>query len=220
MSAHPGWPVELTAGPVTLRPPRLRDARAWSEVRMRNRPWLEPWEPSSPFPWSERNGPGTWPQLHGALRKAARNGTMLPFMVLYGGRLCGQITVSNIVHGVQRSCTVGYWVDGALAGRGIIPAALALVIDHCFAEVQLHRVEIDIRPENTASLRVVAKLGLRREGYFERYLDIDGAWRDHVAFAVTAEEVRGASMLSRLGALPTPPSWRDTGAGRGCGGPA
>ena len=90
------------------------------------------------------------------------------------------MNVSNIVHGVQRSCTVGYWVDGALAGRGIMPTALALVIDHCFTEVGLHRVEIDIRPENTASLRVVEKLGLRREGYYERYLDIDGAWRDHV----------------------------------------
>ena len=64
-----------------------------------------------------------------------------------------------------------------------IGAAVALLIDHCFTEVGLHRVEIDIRPENGASLRVVDKLGLRREGFYERYLDIDGAWRDHVAFA-------------------------------------
>ena len=50
-----------------------------------------------------------------------------------------------------------------------------MVIDHCFTEVGLHRVEINIRPENAASLRVVEKLGLRREGFYERYLDIDGA---------------------------------------------
>ncbi len=119
---------------------------------------------------------------------------MLPFVITYGGRLVGQINVSNVVHGVLRSCTVGYWVDRAVAGRGIAPTALALVIDHCFAAVGLHRVEVDIRPENAASLRVVEKLGLRREGYYERFLDIDGGWRDHVAFAVTVEELRGRSM--------------------------
>ena len=72
----------------------------------------------------------------------------------------------------------------------------------------LHRVEVDIRPENRASLRVVEKLGLRREGFYERFLDIDGAWRDHVAFAVTIEEVAGRTMLSRLPALPPEPLWR------------
>jgi [ribosomal protein S5]-alanine N-acetyltransferase len=204
---HPGWPAELSAGPVSLRPPRLRDARTWSEIRLRNEAWLEAWEPTSPYSWAERNAPGAWPQLHSALRKAARAGTMLPFMLVYGERLAGQINASNIIHGVQRSCTIGYWVDGALAGRGIVPTGLALVIDHCFM-IGLHRVEIDIRPENRASLRVVEKLGLRREGFYERYLDIDGAWRDHVAFAVTVEDLHGQTMISRLPILPAAPAWR------------
>ncbi len=208
MNNHPGWPADLGAGPVSLRAPRLRDARAWSEIRLRNKTWLEPWEPSSPYGWDERNTPGAWPQLHSATRKAARAGTMLPFMLLYGGRLAGQVNASNIVHGVQRSCTIGYWIDGALAGRGIVPTGLALVIDHCFTAVGLHRAEIDIRPENQASLRVVEKLGLRREGFYERYLDIDGAWRDHAAFAITIEELGGATLLSRLPSLPAAPSWR------------
>jgi [ribosomal protein S5]-alanine N-acetyltransferase len=199
-----------TAGPVELRPPRLRDARAWSEIRLRNERWLNPWEPTSGVPWAERNAVSAWPSLHSALRSAARRGTMLPFMVVYGGRLVGQMNVSNVVHGALRSCTVGYWVDQLVAGRGVTPTALALVIDHCFAEVGLHRVEVDIRPENRASLRVVEKLGLRHEGYYERFLDIDGAWRDHVAFAVTFEELHGRSMLSRVPQLPAAPSWRST----------
>ncbi|MGH3491727.1 MAG: GNAT family N-acetyltransferase [Sciscionella sp.] len=205
MSAHPGWPATLTAGPVRLRAPRLRDGRAWSEIRLRNEAWLLTWEPTSPVAWPERNAPSAWPPLHAALRKAGRSGTMLPFMIDYGGRVVGQVNVSNVVHGAQRSCTIGYWVDGAVAGRGITPTAVAMVIDHCFGAVGLHRVEIDIRPENTASLRVVDKLRLRREGFYERYLDIDGAWRDHVAFAVTVEEVQAGPMLSRLPAVPPPP---------------
>jgi ribosomal-protein-alanine N-acetyltransferase len=199
------WPVQLAAGPVVLRAPRMRDAGVWSEVRTRNQQWLEPWEPSSAVRWADRHSRTAWPPLYSALRKAGRNGTMMPFAITYGGRLVGQVNASNIVHGVLRSCTIGYWIDSTVAGRGITPTAVGLVIDHCFSAVGLHRVEIDIRPENAASLRVVEKLGLRREGYYERFLDINGGWRDHVAFAVTVEELRGASILSRLGGIPTPP---------------
>lgn len=205
MTKHPGWPAQLSAGPVLLRAPRLRDGRVWSEIRLRNELWLQHWEPTAPQTWIERNSVPSWAPLHSALRKAGRRGTMLPFVITYGGRLAGQINVSNVVHGVLRSCTVGYWVDRACAGRNVVPTALALVIDHCFSAVGLHRVEVDIRPENTASLRVVEKLGLRREGYLERFLDIDGGWRDHIAFAITVEELHGRSMLGRLPGLPVPP---------------
>lgn len=176
-------------------------------MRLRNERWLSPWEPTSAYSWIARNTASAWPAMNSALRKAARQGTALPFVICYGGRLVGQINVSNVVHGALRSCTVGYWLDGAVAGRGVTPAALAVVIDHCFGPVGLHRVEIDIRPENAPSLRVVEKLGLRQEGYYERFLDIDGAWRDHRAFAITAEELGGAPMISRLSALPVEPSW-------------
>ena len=172
---------------------------------MRNQEWLSPWEATSSLRWADRNSIAAWPPLLAALRKAARAGTMLPFIVTYGSRLVGQMNVSNVVHGALRGCSVGYWIDSAVAGRGITPTALALVIDHCFTGVGLHRVQVDIRPENAASLRVVDKLGLRREGYFERFLDIDGAWRDHIAFAITVEELGGRSLLSRLRTLPPMP---------------
>jgi ribosomal-protein-alanine N-acetyltransferase len=208
MGRTPGWPATPSAGAVLLRPPRLRDARVGSEIRLRNERWLTPWEPTSPHSWDERNSVTAWPALHSALRGAGRKGTMLPFVICYGGRLVGQLNVSNVVHGAQRSCTVGYWIDEAMAGRNITPTALAIAIDHCFGAVGLHRVEVDIRPENRASLRVVEKLGLRREGFYERFLDIDGGWRDHVAFAVTVEELAGRTMVSRLAVLPPEPSWR------------
>jgi ribosomal-protein-alanine N-acetyltransferase len=130
---------------------------------------------------------------------------MLPFMIAYGGRLVGQVNASNVVRGVLRSCSIGYWLDATVAGRGITPTAVALLVDHCFAAAGLHRVQIDVRPENVASLRVVAKLGLRQEGRLERLLDINGAWRDHLSFAITVEELAGGTLLSRLGRHPPPP---------------
>lgn len=111
-------------------------------------------------------------------------------------RLVGQLTVSSITWGSLRSANIGYWVDEACAGRGITPTAVALAVDHCFGPAALHRVEVCIRPENAASLRVVHKLGFRPEGLRRAYLHIDGAWRDHEAFALTAEDVP-EGLLSR-----------------------
>jgi [ribosomal protein S5]-alanine N-acetyltransferase len=123
------------------------------------------------------------------LRAEASQRRMLPFVVTYADRLVGQLTVGGIVRGSLRSAYLGYWIDHAFAGRGITPTAVALAVDHCFGVVGLHRIEINIRPENTASLRVVEKLGLRSEGYRPSYLHIDGAWRDHMVFAVTEGEI-------------------------------
>ena len=122
-------------------------------------------------------------------RREARAGRMLPFAVVVGDRLAGQLTVSSVVRGAFDAAAVGYWVDERLAGRGIIPAAVALAADYCFQVMHLHRIEIAIRPENLKSLRVVAKLGFRPEGLRPRYLHIDGDWRDHLVFALNAEEV-------------------------------
>ena len=110
--------------------------------------------------------------------------------------MVGQVTVSGVTWGSARSANLGYWIDRAHAGRNITTTAVALVIDHCFTTVGLHRIEVAVRPENTASLRVVHKLGLRQEGEAPRYLHIDGDWRDHLLFGITREEVPG-TLLSR-----------------------
>jgi len=188
-----GWPVSLADGRVGLRPLRMRDATTWSEVRIRNERWLSPWEgrPESQLPstWAERHSPAVFTAMLRSIRKEARAGRTLPLAITYDGRLAGQVTASNIVRGAFDSVAVGYWVDGAIAGRGVLPNALALLVDHCFGEVGLHRIEANIRPENVASRRVVEKLGFRAEGQHLRYLFIDGAWRDHLSFAVTREDV-------------------------------
>jgi len=131
------------------------------------------------------------------LRGQARVGTMLPFAILYDDAVVGQLTVSNVVRGVLRSAHVGYWIDKGHAGRGVTTTALALAVDHCFGPVGLHRIQADIRPENAASRRVVEKLGFRQEAYYVRYLDIDGAFRDHLGFAVTVEDAPGG-LVRRL----------------------
>jgi ribosomal-protein-alanine N-acetyltransferase len=126
----------------------------------------------------------------------------MPFAVTYQGRFVGQVTAGNVWRGSLNSCFLGYWVDGRYAGLGITPIAVALVTDHCFSAARLHRVEANVRPENTASRRVVEKLGFREEGVRERYLLIDGRYRDHLCYALTVEDVPGG-LLARWRARAT-----------------
>ena len=181
---------------------RARDARAWCEVRVRNERWLAPWEgrpPTQPRAgWRDRNSPAVFGAMLRAQRKEARAGRLLPFGVVVAGELRGAVTVTGITRGAFDSAHVGYWVDQAVAGRGVASTAVALVLDHCFGPVGLHRIEADVRPENAASLRVVGKLGFTQEGLHRRYLFIDEAWRDHVGFALLAEDVRGGVLRALL----------------------
>ena len=181
-----GWPARLREGHVELRPLRLRDATSWREVRSRNARWLKSWEATMPL--AERDAPTTYGAMVRRLRSEAREGRTLPFALTYEGTFIGQVTVGGVARGSLLSAYIGYWIDHRYAGRGIMPTAVALATDHCFGPVGLHRVEINIRPENAASLRVVEKLGFRPEGLRERYLHIDGAWRDHMTFALNAED--------------------------------
>ncbi len=182
------WPVRLREGDVLLRPLRARDARRWRQVRNENAQWLAPWEATHP---DEHSQPPSFGQMVRSFSREARAGRLLPFGVEVDARLVGQLTVSGISWGSLRSAQIGYWVDRRVAGRGIIPTAVAVSVDHCFFTLGLHRVEVNIRPENTASLRVVSKLGFRPEGLRRRYLHIDGAWRDHATFALTVDDVPG-----------------------------
>ena len=182
-----GWPARLREGRIELRPLRLRDATAWREVRTRNARWLRPWEATLPL--AEHDAPKTYGAMVRRLRAEAREGRSLPFALTVDGAFAGQVTIGGIARGSLLSAYIGYWIDQRVAGRGIMPTAVAMATDHCFREVGLHRVEINVRPENTASLRVVEKLGFRAEGLRERYLHIDGDWRDHLTFALCAEDV-------------------------------
>ncbi|MGH3915145.1 MAG: GNAT family N-acetyltransferase [Pseudonocardiaceae bacterium] len=199
---HPGWParlgpVRIASGEIALRPIRLRDAFEWSRLRLRDEAYLRKWEPEASGSWAQRSTPMAWPAQCAGSRAIARRGQALPFAITLDGRLAGQVTVGNVVRGALLSAWVGYWVESGVAGCGVATAAVALAVDHAFSRVGLHRVEATVRPENMASLRVLTKLGFRDEGLLLRYLEVDGAWRDHRLLAMTREEI-GTGLVTRL----------------------
>lgn len=175
----------LRDGDISIRPVRLRDARALERELLENRTWLRKWEATNPV------GPMSFDVRSSIrhLQSNARAGLGLPFIIEYQGELAGQLNVSSISYGSVSMATIGYWVSERFAGKGLTPTAVALASDHCFFTVGLHRIEICIRPENDPSLRVVEKLGFRYEGLRRRYIHINGDWRDHFCFALTVEEL-------------------------------
>lgn len=185
----------LDSAGVRLRPITQADRHTWRRVRQANAGWLGPWDATAPA--SSGAQPRSFAAMVRTMRREARAGRQLPFVIELDGRFVGQLTVSNVLRGSAQFASVGYWVDEAYAGRGIVTRAVAMAVDHCFGPVGLHRVEVAIRPENHASLRVVEKLGFARVGLAPRYLHIDGEWRDHRLFALTQEDVPGG-LLARL----------------------
>lgn len=194
---HDALPSSLGSGRVGIRLIHRRDAKAIDHLLRSNRDWLEPWEATHPGGANVQPGSVAYAPIIRRLRAQFKAGRGVPFVITYDGTVVGQLSASDISRGALQSCSIGYWIASEYAGLGITPTAVALAIDYLFVTEGLHRVEICIRPENRASLRIVEKLGIRYEGRRERYVHINGDWRDHECFAVLREEVRG-SMLDRL----------------------
>lgn len=174
---------------VMLRPLVLSDFAAWREVRLRCGDWLTRWEPQR-LP----NQPDTTQDRDAfAVRCSARQrerqlGTGYGFGIFVDGTFCGEINLSSIARGPFQNAYVGYWIDEAWAGKGLMPEAVVVLARFAFEELHLHRIQVSIIPRNTSSRRVAEKLDLREEGIAQRYLEIDGVWEDHVRYAMTAEE--------------------------------
>lgn len=177
--------LESSYGAVSVRLVRSRDARTLQHELLTNRSWLVPWEATNP-----EGAVST--DMRGGIRRLLqqyRDGAGVPFVMEYDGEIAGQLNVWGIARGSLSSATIGYWVSERFAGKGITPTSVALATDLCFEKLRLHRMEICIRPENAASIRVVEKLGFRYEGFRRRYIHINGDWRDHYAYALTREDV-------------------------------
>ncbi|MFI9120048.1 GNAT family N-acetyltransferase [Streptomyces bikiniensis] len=177
-SGNPG--PYLAVGPrVGLRPFSRDDADEFTararESRELHRPWLFP--PCTPEAYAAYAGT--------LLDDPARAGFLVCERAR-DGRIAGFVTINNIVRGAFRSGALGYGAFAHAAGRGLLTEALGLVLDHAFGSLDLHRLEANIQPGNAASRALARRAGFRLEGFSPAMLFIDGAWRDHERWAITA----------------------------------
>ncbi|MFB7027790.1 MULTISPECIES: GNAT family N-acetyltransferase [unclassified Streptomyces] len=172
----------LALGPrVGLRPFSAADAGEFTararESRELHRPWLFP--PCTPEAYAAYTGVLLGEPAHAGFLVCERG---------EGGRIAGFVNINNIVRGAFRSGALGYGAFAHAAGRGLLTEALGLVLDHAFGPLGLHRLEANIQPGNAASRALVRRAGFRLEGFSPAMLFIDGAWRDHERWAITAPE--------------------------------
>ncbi|MDO5721789.1 MAG: GNAT family protein [Actinomycetaceae bacterium] len=180
--------------PLTVRPLVGRqDHWRIEQVRLGDRQWLQPWEATLP-PGSLDTVP-TLSQFQRRLDSQVFEGSALPMLVEIGDEAIGMVSVGEVSRAALQSASVGYWICSRWAGRGVGALAVAAVIDLLLSELGLHRVEINIRPENQPSLGLVRKLNLREEGLRSRYMCIGGKWCDHLSFAIDSESLPAGGLV-------------------------
>lgn len=179
----PYFPYLVEGGRVGLRPLRPADGAEFTararESRELHHPWLSP--PATAAAYQAYTAPPT------AGAGAAKAGLLV--CERESGAIAGFVNVNNIVLGAFRCGVLGYGAFAHAAGRGLMREALGLAVGHAFAAdgLALHRLEANIQPGNTASIALVRGLGFRLEGLSPDFLHVDGAWRDHERWAITAE---------------------------------
>ena len=175
------------------------DAPGLRDFHARNFDRLKPWLPPTPDGFLTPSYWSAWTAASRSLfardqsvRLVARlrPGTEDPALddPDWGGRerfvrTIGQANLSNIQRGPFQAATLGYHIDGALEGRGLMRETLELTVAYAFGPLDLNRVMANYIPGNERSASLLAKLGFVEEGYARNYLFIDGAWRDHVLTA-------------------------------------
>lgn len=190
------WPVTLIGDEITIRAPRFRDRSQWNRVRAENKEWLTPWEatlPQIPIDSPAYENLSSRPSFYEMVRmlnRESRAGRSYSFFIWHGKNLIGQITLGGVIYGALRGAHIGYWIDRNYANRGFTTQAVKLVTAFAFSELGLHRLEINVRPENAASCKVAEKAGYRIEGERKAFLHIDGAWRDHICFVKENELIQ------------------------------
>lgn len=164
---------------VVLRPVRKLDARALTEAFQRNRAHLAPWEPVRPERFYTVQGQQ---EVITRQRTELGLGTSLPMVLAKEGTILGLVTISSVVRGAFQNAHLGYWIDHAAQGAGLMTAAVGAAVNIAKQDLGLHRLEAATLVHNTASQRVLEKNRFASYGVAPTDLRIAGQWQDHRMF--------------------------------------
>lgn len=191
----PSITTRLLSERLVLRPPRTTDVPELRRALRRNAQHLRPWSPA-PVVGDDPASLTAVSKLVLRYRREWKRGEAYVFLLTPRSdseRIVGRIALGGVMRGVFQNAYLGYWIDEEYQGQGLMPEAVSAVVDFALGPAMLHRVQAAVMPVNERSIRVLEKVGFRREGLAARYLCIAGKWEDHVLFAVTREEWRGRS---------------------------
>lgn len=172
-----------TTDRLVLRQAPPAHAPAVRDYGMRSREFHRPWDPARPPDfWDEH---AVAERLAMELDNAAHDRSLALYIALRDepGRYVGRVALNTIMRGAFQSCVAGYGLAPEATGKGYMTEALSEAVRIAFAELRLHRVEVNVIPRNLRSVAVAQRCGFVREGLSPRYLRIAGRWEDHIRFA-------------------------------------
>lgn len=112
-------------------------------------------------------------------------------------RIIGTCTLFN-VSTIHQRAEIGFALARSFWGRGLAREALVALLAFAFAELNVHRVEADADPRNERSIRLLERLGFRREGILrERYL-VSGERQDALMLGLLRREWEDATRATPL----------------------
>lgn len=172
---------------IYIRTPVMGDFAEWAKLRSESRSFLTPWEPL--WPQDDLTRPAYRRRLK-RYQREIRDDQGYPFFLFRSGDdvLLGGLTLTNVRRGVSQCCSLGYWMGAPHADRGYMTNAVSAILPFVFETLKLHRLEAACLPHNAASIKLLEKVGFRREGYARNYLCINGRWQDHLLYARLAED--------------------------------
>ena len=184
---------------ICLRAPIEADREAFVGLRRASAASLGPWEPRI-GDFEEQFGDQSFDRL----LDRCESESDAPFLIhrTSDGEIVGYVGLGQIFRGPFRSCYIGYWIGDPYVGRGYGTLGVRACLERAFTPeseggLGLHRVEAGIVPTNHASIALVRRVGMHKEGYSPRYLEIDGEWQDHERWAITVEDWEMATTLRR-----------------------
>ena len=118
-------------------------------------------------------------------------GTLLQWGIVEagGGSVVGTATLAEI-NREHRRAELGFALRRGLWGRGLASEAVSLLLDQAFGAMGLHRIEADTDPGNQSAMRLLERLGFRREGYLPQRWFVGGQWHDTVLFGLLKPDWR------------------------------
>ena len=186
----PSVSTRIVTERLALRLPRPNDVPEMRRAMRKNDAHLRPWSVAP----AAGEDPASLAAVSAAVlrhRREWKRGQAFVMLILPRGDdrvVIGRIALGGVLRGAFQNAYLGYWLDEEHQGRGLMTEAVRAATSFAFTAAGLHRLQAAVMPSNLASLRVLDKVGYRREGLAERYLCIAGKWEDHLLFAATVEE--------------------------------
>ncbi len=185
---RPRWYGKVLTTPrLTLKPLDEDDRQAFIHMHEVSAEHLKPWMAETDDSLDQ-----VFEQMLDRSHRWERTGRMARRVGLCeDGRFVGIFAIDQIARGAFQSAYAGWLVSSEFINQDYCTEALNGMFDFAFDQehgLALHRIQANVMPTNTPSMRVCEKLGMRIEGMAQSYLKIAGQWEDHVMHAKTLED--------------------------------